>query len=67
MRKIVEQDIGRAQEWLTERYQIANMPQATQADETYLRGALTMVQALGLDYIVTDGHITILGGNSYDN
>lgn len=63
MRKyiITQEDMDRAQDFVTERYQICNMPVATKADESYFRGALAMVQALGLDYIVTDGHITILG------
>lgn len=56
----VDIDIELAQDWITERYQICNMSVATQADEPYFRGALAMLQALGLDYIVTDGHITIL-------
>lgn len=56
----VNVDIELAQGFLTDRYDILNTTRATQADETYFRGALAMLQALGLDYIVTDGHITIL-------
>lgn len=58
--KVKKENVERAQDWLTERYLITLMPNSTKADELYFKGALAMAEALGFDYIVNCGYITLL-------